>query len=195
MNSLWTIPICYIIGLFPSAYIAGRLVKRVDIKLIGDHNPGSANVSRNIHRLAGIAVLIVDLGKGFLAIILAKHFAPMPIVFICGIAVVAGHDWPIIFKFRGGRGLATTIGIFYALISLPTLYVTPLGLFMLWKTRHLVVSSLVTLPPLFILAWLLHYSLDVILYCLGLVCFAGIMHFITTRNLNTKQKSESIRWG
>lgn len=104
VTAYWVVLISYIIGLLPSAYIAGRLQKGIDIRKIGDRNAGAANVYRNISHTAGTAVLVADIGKGALAILLAQAVASQPIVLLCGVAVVAGHNWPLFHGFRGGPG-------------------------------------------------------------------------------------------
>ena len=125
MTDYWVLLVSYIIGLFPSAYIAGRLVKGVDIRKVGDRNAGAANVYRNINHVAGMAVLAGDIGKGALAVLLAQAVASQPIVLLCGVAVVAGHNWPIFLRFKGGRGLATTIGVLLVLLAVPMTILQP----------------------------------------------------------------------
>lgn len=194
MTNYWVVFVSYVIGLLPSAYMAGRLVKGVDIRKVGDRNAGAANVYRNISHVAGMAVLAADIGKGALAVLLARAVASQPIVFLCGLAVVAGHNWPILLSFKGGRGLATTIGVLLALLPVPMTILSVAGILSLWKKGNLVITGSIMFAPLPLLAWLLGASGGLILYSVALPCFAGIMHLVTTKHLSQGQKKEALRW-
>ncbi len=192
MANLLVIIASYIIGLFPSAYITGRLLKGVDIRKIGDRNAGAANVYRNINHTAGIIVLVADIGKGTIAVLIAQTIVSQPVVFLCGVAVIAGHNWPIFFKFRGGRGLATTIGVLLALLPAPMAILLAAGVLSLWKTGNLLITGSIMFAPLPLLAWLTGASGELILYSIALPCLAGIMHLVTTRHLSKEQKKEAL---
>ena len=194
MRDYWVVFVSYIIGAFPSAYIAGRLLKGIDIRKVGDRNAGAGNVSRNVGHVAGIGVLAADIGKGALAILLAQAVASQLIVFFCGFAVVAGHNWPIFLRFKGGRGLATTIGVLLVLLTVPMAIVSAAGIIALWRKRNLVITGLVMFAPLPLLAWLFGASSKLILYGVALLCLAGIMHLVTTRHLSEEQKGEALHW-
>ena len=182
----------YIIGLFPSAYVAGRLLKGVDIRKLGDRNAGAANVYRNISHRAGMAVLAADIGKGAIAVLVAQAVASQPIVFLCGVAVVAGHNWPIFLKFKGGRGLAATIGVLLALLPIAMTILLAACALPFLKTRNLVITGSILFAPLPLLAWQLGASGGLILYSVALPCLAGLMHFVTTRHLTKEQKREAL---
>jgi glycerol-3-phosphate acyltransferase PlsY len=194
MAVYWLVPISYIIGSFPSAYIAARLSKNVDIRNIGDRNPGASNVFRNVGHMAGMIVLALDIGKGALVILLARAFASEQIVLLCGIAVVAGHNWSIFLKFKGGRGLATIIGVLFVLLTIPMAIVSIAGIISLWTKRSLITTGLIMFIPLLVLAWLFGKPIELILYSIVLLCSAGIMHLVTNRRLTREQRGESIRW-
>jgi glycerol-3-phosphate acyltransferase PlsY len=83
----------YFLGSIPTAYVAGRILKGVDIRQIGDGNMGAANVFRRLSPKAGIAVGIVDAGKGALAVLIAQAAnIPQVAVLFAGAAAVAGHN-------------------------------------------------------------------------------------------------------
>jgi len=103
----------YLLGSIPFAYIAGRLMKGVDIWQVGGKNVGTLNTMREVGTVTGLAVLIADMGKGALAVLIAQWLGvSLVFVFIVGFAVVVGHWWPIFLKFSGGKGAAATIGCF-----------------------------------------------------------------------------------
>lgn len=191
MNSLVVI-LSYAIGLFPSAYIAGRVLKGIDIKKVGDRNAGAANVYRNVSHAAGIAVLATDIGKGAIAVLIAQAIVSQPVVLLCGLAVVAGHNWPIFLKFKGGRGLATTIGVLLALLPVAMTILLAACAVPFLKKRSLLLMGGILFAPLPLLAWRLGAPLELILYGVALPCLAGIMHLVTTRNLTKEQKREAM---
>lgn len=111
----------YLMGGIPTGYLVVRRLKGIDIREHGSGNPGTANVYRIAGALAGAITLIVDAAKGFIPVLLARHLFPGHFIFIvlCGAAAIIGHDWTIFLGGRGGKGVATSAGVFAALIPLP----------------------------------------------------------------------------
>ena len=177
----------YLFGSTPFAYIVARMRKGVDIKKVGDGNAGASNVGREIGSGA-------DAFKGAAAILLAGAFTSQPIVLLCGATAVAGHNWPVFRRFKGGRGLATTIGVLLALLTVPMAIVTGAGILSLLIRRNLLITGLIMFIPLFPLAWFFGASTILLPYAAVLLCFAGIMHMVTTRRLSQEQKKEALRW-
>ncbi len=107
----------YLLGAIPCAYIGGRLKKGVDIRQVGGGNMGALNVIREIGLLPGLVVLIADIAKGSAAVLIGLWLElPLLWLFVAGLAAVAGHNWPVFLKFRGGKGAATTLGVLLALV-------------------------------------------------------------------------------
>jgi acyl phosphate:glycerol-3-phosphate acyltransferase len=122
IQSILAIVIGYLLGSFPSAQIAARIVKKRSIRSIGAGNMGALNAIRGVGFVPGALVFIADVGKGALAVLVAKLLdVNVFIVYITAIASVAGHIWSVFMKFRGGRGAATSYGIFLALAPKPAL--------------------------------------------------------------------------
>jgi glycerol-3-phosphate acyltransferase PlsY len=123
-KALLAVMVGYLLGSFPSAYVAGRLAKGEDIRTVGGGNVGTLNTLREVGFVPGLLVFTADAAKGAFAILAAKWFgAQEMVVFAAGLAAIAGHNWPVFLKFRGGRGGATGYGIFLAL-ALPAAAVT-----------------------------------------------------------------------
>lgn len=183
----------YLVGSIPSAYIAGRR-RHMDVKKVGDHNAGAANVYRNIGHKAGALVAIVDVGKGAIIIILAQIFASQLVTFFCGFAVVLGHILPIFARFRGGRGQSTTIGVLTGLLPIPMIILLLLSAIPFFKTRNLVLVGITHFVPLPLLAWLIGASLALIIYSATLPCLVGLAHLFTTRHLSEENMRESSYW-
>lgn len=189
---LLLVVVSYFIGTFPSAYFASRFLKGLDIRRLGDRNMGASNVYRHVGHAAGIGVLAVDVGKGAVTIMLAERIASQPIVLLCGLAVVSGHNWPIFFKFKGGRGLAATIGVLLALLPVAMGFLLAVSAVAFIKTHNLVITGAIIFAPLSLLAWRLGASPELILYSIALPCLAGLVHFVATRNLSQEQKHEAL---
>ncbi|MBU1726921.1 MAG: glycerol-3-phosphate 1-O-acyltransferase PlsY [Candidatus Omnitrophica bacterium] len=109
----------YLIGSIPTAYIFGRVLKGIDIRKFGSGNVGATNALRVLGKKAGITVLLLDVFKGVIPVIfLGNLFAPKATLvssealrILFGIACIFGHNWTIFLNFKGGKGVATTIGV------------------------------------------------------------------------------------
>jgi glycerol-3-phosphate acyltransferase PlsY len=118
--------IAYLIGAIPTAVIAGKLLRGIDIRKEGSGNAGATNVWRVLGWKAGVIVFAIDVGKGVLAasVIPLIPFGsisidPLLIPTLCGLAAVIGHVFPIYTGFRGGKGVATAAGMLLAVAPIP----------------------------------------------------------------------------
>ncbi len=182
----------YMLGSIPCAYIAGRLIKGVDITTIGDHNAGAANVYRNISHRAGIAVAAGDTAKGAISVLVAQALASQPVVLLCGVAAVVGHNWPLFCRFRGGRGQATTLGVLLTLMPMAMGILLAACAVPFLVTRNTMLAGAILFSPLWLLAWLTGASGALVGYSVGLPCLVGFTHFLTTRHLPEEAKREAI---
>jgi len=114
--------ISYLVGSIPTAYIFGRLIKGEDIRKFGSGNVGATNALRLLGNGWGAIVLALDILKGVLpVIILANIIGPKTALapdFFCiliGISCICGHNWTIFLKFKGGKGVATSLGVLIGL--------------------------------------------------------------------------------
>src|SRR5699024_8426521 len=105
---------------------------------------GATNTLRVLGFVPAIIVMLLDISKGVASIWIAKWFGVEEWIlpFIGGIAIL-GHNWPIFFGFRGGKGVATTIGVFATLFFFPSLYVGIVAVFLIVVTRYVSVGSLI----------------------------------------------------
>jgi acyl phosphate:glycerol-3-phosphate acyltransferase len=108
----------YLAGGIPTGYLLARRYRGIDIREHGSGNPGAANVYRVCGRGPGAATLFVDAAKGFLPVMLAQRLHPdRPwVALLCGALAIGGHDWTIFLGFKGGKGVATSAGVFGALM-------------------------------------------------------------------------------
>ncbi len=123
---LWTIAallLSYLLGSIPTAYLFGKALKGIDIRKIGSGNVGATNALRVLGKRAGITVLLVDILKGFIAVILlGDFFADKPHLWqeqnlriFMGLCCICGHNWTIFLQFKGGKGIATSFGVLLGL--------------------------------------------------------------------------------
>ncbi len=167
----------YLIGSIPSAYIAGRFRKRIDIRKVGTRNMGAMNVFHQIGFIAGLLVLAVDIGKGAAAIALARWLGvPMIAELLAGAAAVIGHSFPVWLKFRGGKGGATCIGVLIFLMpwGIP-FYLSIFGIALL-LTRYPTLSYSIAFLCFPFVAWLVYYSGALVAYSTGLLLLPVIKY-------------------
>ena len=179
----WLIVILgYFLGSIPTAYIAGHILGGVDIRQVGDENMGAANVARQLSPKAGIAVGIIDAGKGALAILIAQSAnIPQSAILFTGAATVIGHNWPVFIGFRGGRGVNTTIGVLLTVITQPMLIVAVPSILTLLLKRNVTLACAVLFIPLPLTCWWLGTPASFIVYSMALPCLVGFTHFLRTR--------------
>lgn len=109
----------YLLGAFPSANIASRLVKGRDIRHMGGGNMGTLNTLREVGFIPGLLVFIADVSKGALAVLVARWLGVNQIVvYLAAFTAVIGHSWSVFLGFKGGKGGATGYGIFLGLAPL-----------------------------------------------------------------------------
>lgn len=166
------IVIGYLLGSIPFAYIAGRLIKGVDIRKVGGGNMGALNTIREVGAFAGFTVVFFDIAKGSLAVLIAQWLdLSWPWVFAAGFAAVAGHNWPVWLKFKGGQGLATTMGVLLPLAPIPFAISFGIIAIVTFITSNARLSSAVGLALLPLFVWLFGGELPLILYSLALPLF------------------------
>ncbi len=178
----------YLLGSIPTAYLAGRLLRGVDIRQIGDGNVGAQNAFRQLGPFVGILVGLIDAGKGSVTILLA-HAAGLSelAVFVAGGACVVGHNWPFLLGFRGGRGEATTIGILLMLVTVPLLVAAIPAIIVLIWSRNVTVSSAVLFILFVMLCWWRGVSGALISYSLFLMVLVAFTHILTVRRVTPRQ--------
>ena len=177
------IVIGYLVGSIPTAYLAGRFLKKGDIRTLGDANSGAANAFRELGKTAGIIVYLVDVAKGAAVILIAQaSHAEQSVVLFAGAAAVIGHSFPVWLGFRGGRGVAVLIGTLYVLVTVPGLIITVPVLLIVYLVR----ATTPALAFLFIVLILLDWWRDipgwVIIYQTAMAAFTGIVTWYRSRD-------------
>jgi glycerol-3-phosphate acyltransferase PlsY len=156
----------YLIGAFPTAILAGKLLKGIDIREHGSGNAGATNVFRVLGPAAGVIVLFIDMFKGFAPVwwlagmVPAAQSNPEYTAFfqiLAGLAAISGHIWTVFAGFRGGKGVGTAAGVFLALQPVPVLIC--LGIFVIVVSifRFVSLGSMTAAASLPLLLLLKHY--------------------------------------
>ena len=115
-TALLILAIGYLLGSMPNGYLAGRWLKGIDLRQCGSGSTGATNVLRNVGKAPALVVFLLDVGKGALAVLLAKSFGLNDWVqVLAGLAALAGHIWPVWLGWKGGKAVATGLGMFLGL--------------------------------------------------------------------------------
>jgi glycerol-3-phosphate acyltransferase PlsY len=178
MNTIIAIIVSYLIGSISFSFLAGKFLKGIDIREHGSGNAGATNTLRVLGKGPGLSVFVLDIFKGVLAIWIAAWLVPdsIKVEILCGFAVVAGHNWPLYFNFKGGKGIATTIGVMLTLCFWPVIFAGILAILIIFITRYVSIGSLLfaTLLPLFI--WWMDKPLEILWLSLVVFVFAYVRH-------------------
>jgi glycerol-3-phosphate acyltransferase PlsY len=195
--------VAYLLGSIPFGYILVRLFRKQDIRQTGSGNIGATNVARSGAKGLGIVTLILDAAKGYLAVGIVPFLTPraaeaiqespyssdvsrLPsfggtpahILYTClaiaALFAILGHMYPIWLKFKGGKGVATGVGVFLALAPKAVVLVLLLFLAIVWFSRYVSLGSIVATAAFPLLAWALYRNSKAPVIFLA-AAFAAIM--------------------
>ena len=160
MTTTVFIILAYLLGSVSFAVVASWIFRLPDPRTFGSMNPGATNVLRSGNKAAAIFTLLGDSGKGWVAVVLAQHFAPVwgldnKIIAIVALLVFLGHIWPVFLRFKGGRGVATALGVVLGLNLWPGILavITWIIVAIIWRFSSLSALVAATLTPVY--AWIL----------------------------------------
>jgi len=106
----------YLLGSLPTGFLFGKFLKNIDLRLIGSGSTGATNVLRTLGKWPAFFVFIIDVAKGLIAVKTAQYFTNQSLFeVLAGISAISGHIWPIWLKGKGGKAVATGLGMFIAL--------------------------------------------------------------------------------
>jgi acyl phosphate:glycerol-3-phosphate acyltransferase len=160
MASVLVIVLAYLLGSIPFGYLIVRLRGRGDVRASGSGGTGATNVTRSAGRWAGLLTLALDALKGALAILLARSlltasFGSDWAIAAAGVAVIVGHCFPVWLRFRGGKGVATGLGVFLVLAPVVVCIVAIIFLLIVWRTRYVSLGSITAAAAVPLCIWLL----------------------------------------
>lgn len=198
MNLILGMLCSYLVGSIPTAYIFGKLYKNLDIRQHGSGNVGATNVFRVLGKVPGVMVLLIDITKGLLAITVVANFFNLAGIVdftILAVCVVGGHNWTVFLKFKGGKGIATTLGVLIGLtIQIPTLCPVLLGTLGVWLLCFLTtgfvslasIMAAIALPCIMVIT---HKSIELIILGVIFCIFVVVRHRPNIKRLLAGQES------
>ena len=177
--------ICYFLGNISTGLLIGKLTAQIDIRQHGSGNAGTTNVMRTLGWVPSLLTLAGDVLKAVLAVVIGRAIAGEIGWIVGAVAVLLGHNWPVLFGFKGGKGMACSLGIILATEPLFALTVLAVQVLVLVITRYMSVASLTTsvLYPVLVICF--HASdtpyvvFSILAACLAIFCHrSNISHLI-----------------
>lgn len=188
---LLMIIISYLMGSIPTGVWYSKLIHKVDVRDLGSGNSGATNIGRNFGRKAAIFVTVVDVLKGFIAVLIAKALFPTIdwVIMASAIAAILGHAYPIFAKFRGGKVVATSFAVLAGFQFWIGLFFVSILFLMIYITSTISLSALTTfwLAALYIL---FNYPT---IYGLGFLSIALFMTYRHRANVTRLLKGQESR--
>lgn len=182
LKTILSVAVSYLIGSIPTAYIFGKLYRGIDIRQYGSGNVGATNVFRVLGKGPGIIVLVIDIAKGVVAMTLVANMFGLNNILsyvLLGIAVVVGHNWTVFLQFKGGKGMATSLGVLIgltiqiALIRPVLLSAVGVWLVVFLSTGYVSLASIIAavLLPVFMLIFAPSFQLVLlgVIFCIFVV--------------------------
>lgn len=168
--------LAYFIGNLSSAYFIGKYMGNIDIRSHGSGNAGATNVLRTLGKEAAALAFLGDFLKGVAAVLIGGLLHGVDGALLAGIFVIVGHNWPILLGFKGGKGIATSIGVVIAVKPLMILLIAPIAIFIIYRTKYVSLGSLIgaALLPMFML--ITFQPFKYILFGLAIAILAFIRH-------------------
>lgn len=164
LRLLLVVIIAYLIGSIPFGYLIVRAKGGGDVRDTGSGGTGATNVSRRAGKAAGVVTLILDALKGAIAVIIAQLILKgddttwLPAA--AAIAVIAGHVFPVWLRFRGGKGVATGVGVFLVLAPLAVLFAGVIFVTVVALTKYVSLGSILAAATVPLFVWLFVLEVD-----------------------------------
>ncbi|RLC51960.1 MAG: acyl-phosphate glycerol 3-phosphate acyltransferase [Candidatus Cloacimonadota bacterium] len=176
--------LAYILGSIPTSYLMGKFIKKIDIRDFGSGNVGATNALRVLGTKIGIITLIIDIGKGILAVFMGKIIVAEPsniVLIALGLFAILGHIFTIFLKFKGGKGVATSAGVFIALSPLAVGIALIVFVLTVWISKYVSLGSILAALVLFLveLYWNITHSfenIELLIFIFVIAAFIIIRH-------------------
>jgi glycerol-3-phosphate acyltransferase PlsY len=146
----------YLLGAVPFGYIIVRSLVGADVRAAGSGSTGATNVTRSAGLKAGAITYLLDVAKGVAAVLLMRAVTPDPAwLGAAATAAIVGHMFPVFLRFKGGKGVATGVGAYLAIVPLAVATTLVVWVAIFWKTRIVSLASIVAtaLVPVWVYLW------------------------------------------
>ena len=178
MNYILLIMIAYFIGNISFAYILGKILTKKDVRDYGSGNAGTTNAIRAFGKKIGVMVFIGDVLKGVVAVIIGRSFGGQTGAYIAGAFAIIGHNWPVLLNFRGGKGVATTVGVMLFVNLYLTLICVVFGVLVIIFTRTVSLGSILGMAsaPIVAIIFIRPLTVDLIIFTLFVASMSIYRH-------------------
>lgn len=186
-----TILIAYLIGSIPNGLIVGKFMCGVDIRQFGSKNIGATNAYRVLGPWPAFWVFITDALKGVAGVMMGQWLDGNTIALLAGgIAAMAGHNWSVFLKFKGGRGVATGLGVIAVLVPKVTAIVFIVWALIVYTTRYVSLGSIVAAILVPLSMWFFNESIEILLFGIVAALFVILRH---KPNIERLLKGEELK--
>jgi acyl phosphate:glycerol-3-phosphate acyltransferase len=196
MSGPLTTLIAYLLGSIPFGYLIVRWQRGIDIRQTGSRSTGATNVMRNLGISGFIATFVLDCGKGLAAVMLASRLTGNDARWVAAAAVsaVAGHVFPVWLGFRGGKGVATGVGVFAALAPIPMALVLVFFAMLVAIWRFISLGSIVATASFPVLVYLVNKPpTPIVIGAAGAAALIIVSHRANIRRLLTGREKKLVR--
>lgn len=170
MNFILMLILCYFIGAIPSGVWIGKIFKNIDVRDYGSRNSGATNCYRVMGPQFGLAVLLADALKGFLPLLIASKYIDSQFqMFILAMVVILAHTYSCFIRFKGGKGVATSLGVFLFLIPYIVMILCLIFIAVFLIFRYVSLASITAAAALPILVFIMDKSNNIYLFILSLI--------------------------
>jgi glycerol-3-phosphate acyltransferase PlsY len=156
-TAIASILLAYLLGAIPFGYLLVKWRTGRDVRTMGSGNIGATNVLRTTGRAAGVLTLLLDIGKGYVAVWLAGRLSgnSATVMSAAALAAMLGHAYPVFLRFRGGKAVATFLGAFLRLAAPAILAALIVFVIVVWRTRYISMGSIVSSGTFPLAVWLI----------------------------------------
>jgi glycerol-3-phosphate acyltransferase PlsY len=156
-TAIASILLAYLLGAIPFGYLLVKWRTGRDVRTMGSGNIGATNVLRTTGRAAGVITLLLDIGKGYVAVWLAGRLSgnSATVMSAAALAAMLGHAYPVFLRFRGGKAVATFLGAFLRLAAPAILAALIVFVIVVWRTRYISMGSIVSSGTFPLAVWLI----------------------------------------
>lgn len=169
--------LAYLLGSIPNGLVFGKLFWHIDLREHGSHNIGATNAWRTLGKGPGFLIFLLDFLKGFLSVGIGSLLVGTPLAMVLGgVLAIVGHSCSLFLKFKGGKGVATGLGVIVMLMPVPALIVFLVWLGIVKLSGYVSLGSILAAALVPLLAWGMHYPCEYIGFGVLAAAFTIIRH-------------------
>lgn len=193
MNLFLACFVGYLLGNFSSSIIIGKIFMNKDVRNFGSGNAGATNAVRAFGAKVGLVVFLLDVLKGFIAVMIGRNIDPSLGQYYAGVFVIIGHNWPAALKFKGGKGIATSIGAMLSINPFVALMCLVVGVVLIVATRIVSIGSIagVVLAPIVVIILVRPIDTELLIFTCALSAMAIFKH---RSNISRLRKGEENKF-